>query len=373
MSAQSAAHVRKVQEVQRLFLRNAGLLRGFILGLLPDHHLAEDVFQDVFLTAAAKADDFRDGSNFLAWVRAIARLKVLEHCRQAEGRAAPARPGGAGGRGRGGGRPRRRLGVPARGAGPLPQAARAAGAANPGAALFRRVPAAGAHRGAGAAGASGPFTSRCRGRGSSFRNAPGAACRCGRFSLDPGRLHDLLESYLENRLSDADRAELGRELASSRDACRAFWDCAHQHALVGELLAESRGYEMALREKGIGPPRRIGRAARRDGGGRRGRGCRDRDGMGAFRPRRPSHDHPADEPRPRRRPAGGGGGRSLRRQRRQPGSRRGGTGAVRRPRDSERRGRFCGRALPRPDAAGAGRRFDAAPRRRPAPRARSCS
>jgi RNA polymerase sigma-70 factor, ECF subfamily len=82
MTAHSADHARKVQEVQRLFLRHAGLLRGFILGLLPDHNLAEDVFQDVFLTAAAKADEFRDGSNFLAWVRAIARLKVLEQCRR---------------------------------------------------------------------------------------------------------------------------------------------------------------------------------------------------------------------------------------------------------------------------------------------------
>jgi RNA polymerase sigma-70 factor (ECF subfamily) len=82
MTAESASRAHKVQEVQKLFLRNAGLLRGFILGLLPDHHLAEDVFQDVFLTAAAKADDFREGSNFLAWVRAIARLKVWEHCRR---------------------------------------------------------------------------------------------------------------------------------------------------------------------------------------------------------------------------------------------------------------------------------------------------
>ena len=82
MTAPSAAHARKVQEVQRLFLRHAGLLRGFILGLMPDHNLSDDVFQDVFLTVAAKADDFREDSNFLAWVRAIARLKVLEHCRK---------------------------------------------------------------------------------------------------------------------------------------------------------------------------------------------------------------------------------------------------------------------------------------------------
>ncbi|HVS40381.1 MAG TPA: FecR domain-containing protein [Gemmataceae bacterium] len=67
--------------------------------------------------------------------------------------------------------------------------------------------------------------------------------------MDRSRLHDLLESHLENRLSDADRTDLGAELASSREACRAFWESAHQHALIGELLAESRGYEMALREK----------------------------------------------------------------------------------------------------------------------------
>ena len=75
--------------------------------------------------------------------------------------------------------------------------------------------------------------------------------------MDQSRLHELLESYLENRLSDAGRAELGRELASSRDSCRVFWDCAEQHALVGELLAEQRGYAMALREKpfGAGPGR----------------------------------------------------------------------------------------------------------------------
>ncbi len=250
-----------MQEVQRLFLRNAGLLRGFILGLLPDHNLAEDVFQDVFLTAVAKADDFRDGSNFLAWVRAIARLKVLEQCRKQK--AGP------------------HLLDPA-----ALEAVVAAAADLDNAWESRREALAycikrlsprarqilelryseeflppRASRSS-CAGASAPSTSRCRGRGSSFKNAPGAASRCGRSSVDQGRLHELLESYLENRLSDADRADLGRELASSRTACRAFWDCVEQHALVGELLAEQRGYAMALRERplGVGPkPRRIGR------------------------------------------------------------------------------------------------------------------
>lgn len=70
-----------VEEVQRLFLRHAGVLRGFILGLLPDHNRAEDVFQELFLTITRKAGEFCSGTNFLAWARSIARLKVLEQLR----------------------------------------------------------------------------------------------------------------------------------------------------------------------------------------------------------------------------------------------------------------------------------------------------
>lgn len=81
----SAAADRTVEEVQRLFLRHGGVLRGFILGLLPDANRAEDVFQELFLTVTRKAADFRPGSNFLAWARSIARLKVLEHVRAAQG------------------------------------------------------------------------------------------------------------------------------------------------------------------------------------------------------------------------------------------------------------------------------------------------
>lgn len=67
-----------VCEVQRLFLQQANRLRGFILGLLPDRSLAEDVLQEVFLIVTAKASEFQSGTDFLAWVRAIARRKVLE-------------------------------------------------------------------------------------------------------------------------------------------------------------------------------------------------------------------------------------------------------------------------------------------------------
>ena len=71
-----------LRDVQRLFLQHSNQLRGFILGLLPDRTLAEDVLQEVFLIVTAKSAEFQSGTDFLAWVRAIARLKVWEHRRR---------------------------------------------------------------------------------------------------------------------------------------------------------------------------------------------------------------------------------------------------------------------------------------------------
>jgi RNA polymerase sigma-70 factor (ECF subfamily) len=77
------ANARATEEVQRLFLRHSGLLRGFVLALVPDPGAAEDLFQEIFLTLTRKAEDFRPGTDFLAWARAVARLKVLEHVHRA--------------------------------------------------------------------------------------------------------------------------------------------------------------------------------------------------------------------------------------------------------------------------------------------------
>ena len=74
MSTAAGGPRTAVEEVQGLFLRHAGVLRGFVLGLLPDANRAEDVFQELFLTVTRKAADFRPGTNFLAWARSIARL-----------------------------------------------------------------------------------------------------------------------------------------------------------------------------------------------------------------------------------------------------------------------------------------------------------
>ena len=71
--------------VQQLFVKNQGVLKGYVLGLVPEFASAEDVLQEVFLTVTAKAGQFEEGSNFVAWARSIARFKVMEHWRARRG------------------------------------------------------------------------------------------------------------------------------------------------------------------------------------------------------------------------------------------------------------------------------------------------
>jgi RNA polymerase sigma-70 factor (ECF subfamily) len=66
------------EEVQALFLAHTSQIRGFIGALVPDSHRAQDIFQDVFLTMQRRAAQFEHGTNFLAWIRAIARNKILQ-------------------------------------------------------------------------------------------------------------------------------------------------------------------------------------------------------------------------------------------------------------------------------------------------------
>ncbi|MEM1354939.1 MAG: sigma-70 family RNA polymerase sigma factor [Planctomycetota bacterium] len=65
-------------EVQRLFVQNATVIRGFIVTLMPNRDQVEDVFHEVFLVVVDKADDFEPGTDFLAWVFTISKFKVLQ-------------------------------------------------------------------------------------------------------------------------------------------------------------------------------------------------------------------------------------------------------------------------------------------------------
>ena len=67
-----------IEVVQRLFVKHVAAIRVFIRAFVPDFNSADDVLQDSFLMVTAKAHTFQEGTNFLAWATAIAKLKILE-------------------------------------------------------------------------------------------------------------------------------------------------------------------------------------------------------------------------------------------------------------------------------------------------------
>ena len=69
------------EAVHALFVQYASDLRGYILALLPDLSLADDVLQETFLTVSRKAGSFKLDTNFMAWACTIARYKVKEASR----------------------------------------------------------------------------------------------------------------------------------------------------------------------------------------------------------------------------------------------------------------------------------------------------
>ena len=64
--------------VQSLFVQHLPALRGFVLSLISDFSLVDDVVQETFLVITAKAGNFQRGTNFRAWAWTIARYKVLQ-------------------------------------------------------------------------------------------------------------------------------------------------------------------------------------------------------------------------------------------------------------------------------------------------------
>lgn len=72
------------ESVQLLFVRHESTIRAFVRSLQPSLSDADDVLQETFLTVSRKASTFEPGTNFVAWVCGIARLKVLENFRQSK-------------------------------------------------------------------------------------------------------------------------------------------------------------------------------------------------------------------------------------------------------------------------------------------------
>jgi RNA polymerase sigma-70 factor, ECF subfamily len=71
-----------MMRVQQLFIKNQNSLKAFLLALVPDFAEAEDLLQEVFLVVTSKAHTFKEGTNFMAWARQIARFKAMSSMRK---------------------------------------------------------------------------------------------------------------------------------------------------------------------------------------------------------------------------------------------------------------------------------------------------
>ncbi len=71
-------------QVQQLFLENQPALRSYVLSIVRDFQMAQDVVQETFLTVTRKAADFDLATHFLAWACTIARFEALNALRRAQ-------------------------------------------------------------------------------------------------------------------------------------------------------------------------------------------------------------------------------------------------------------------------------------------------
>ena len=71
--------------IAQLVVKHRHGLLAYLYGVLPDAHVAEDLFQEVCVVAVRKAAEFQDGTNFVGWARTIARNKIREHLRRRSG------------------------------------------------------------------------------------------------------------------------------------------------------------------------------------------------------------------------------------------------------------------------------------------------
>ena len=69
-------------DVVRALIRDRTRLLGYIWAVVRDHHMADDVFQDVTVLAMERAAEIKDEHHLALWARRAARFKALESLRK---------------------------------------------------------------------------------------------------------------------------------------------------------------------------------------------------------------------------------------------------------------------------------------------------
>ncbi len=65
-----------------LYRQNESAIFGFIMKLIPNFSVAEDIMQEALTVMWEKFDTFQEGTSFLAWAKQIARYKVINFIRK---------------------------------------------------------------------------------------------------------------------------------------------------------------------------------------------------------------------------------------------------------------------------------------------------
>jgi RNA polymerase sigma-70 factor (ECF subfamily) len=69
--------------ITSLLMQHHGALFGYVFSCVPNYADAEDILQDVSMTAVERFDQLRSEDGFLPWVLEIARRSALAHRRRA--------------------------------------------------------------------------------------------------------------------------------------------------------------------------------------------------------------------------------------------------------------------------------------------------
>ncbi len=67
----------RTNEFLRLLMANQKRIYAFILGMVPNHEDADDLFQETVLVMWSKFDTFARGTSFTAWGMTVARYQIL--------------------------------------------------------------------------------------------------------------------------------------------------------------------------------------------------------------------------------------------------------------------------------------------------------
>ena len=74
--------------VQQLFVRHQQAVLAYVLSIEPNFADAEEIVQEVFLAVSRKAQTWSAGTNFFAWICAVARYETL-HFQRTRARRTP--------------------------------------------------------------------------------------------------------------------------------------------------------------------------------------------------------------------------------------------------------------------------------------------